>query len=90
MLMIVHRTPNELDSFVWIVPIIIAILIRPYIVRYIHQIHYKVYREISIVSFFLLFGALGCFICGWSCQITGKNKVLFLLIRPFGGFWSVR
>jgi hypothetical protein len=44
MLMIVHGLADEVDSFVWIVPIIIAIAVRPYIVRFVHQIHYKVYR----------------------------------------------
>ena len=78
MLMIVHGMTNEVDSFVWIVPIIIAILVRPYIVRYVHQIHYKVYREIAIVSFFLGVGAIGCFMVGHSCNMTGKKQVFVL------------
>lgn len=44
MLMITHKTPDEVDSFIWILPIVIAILIRPYIVRFVHQLSYKVYR----------------------------------------------
>ena len=75
MLMITHGTPDEVDSFVWIVPIVLAVLIRPYIIRYVHQLTYKVYREVSMVSLFLVLGAIGCYIVGVSCTITGKSKV---------------
>lgn len=44
MLMITHGNPDMVDSFVWIVPIIIAIILRPYLIRYVHNINYKVYR----------------------------------------------
>lgn len=74
MLMIVHKTPAWLDSFVWISPIILAVLIRPYIVRFIHQINLKVYREINITSIALIIGAMGCFITGLSCDIQKKDK----------------
>ena len=67
MLMIVHKTPDLLDSFIWITPIIIAVLIRPYIIRFIHKIKLKVYREINVIIFFLMLGGIGCFLVGYSC-----------------------
>lgn len=76
--MIVHQTPSYIDSFVWIVPVIIAVLIRPYIIRYVHQINFKVYREIHIVSFFLIFAAIGCFIVGFSCDLQKKSQVIII------------
>jgi hypothetical protein len=75
MLMITHGNPNTLDSFVWIVPIIIAIFLRPYLVRYIHSINYKVYREINLISICLVLGALGCYLVGLSCNLNKKSQV---------------
>lgn len=74
MIMIVHKTPAWLDSIVWISPIIVAVLLRPYIVRFIHQINLKVYREINVTSVALILGALGCFITGASCDIQKRAK----------------
>lgn len=75
MLMITQNLPNTIDSFIWILPIIIAIFVRPFLVRYVHGITFRVYREISLVSFFLVLGALGCFLVGHSCQMTKKTEV---------------
>ncbi len=44
MLMIVDKTPPLIDSFVWIVPVIIAAFLRPYVAKYIHQVNLRVYR----------------------------------------------
>jgi len=43
MMMITFLTPNIIDSLVWIIPNIIAILIRPYLIRYVHKSH-KLHR----------------------------------------------
>ena len=97
MLMITHKTSDEVDSFVWIIPIILGILIRPYIVRYVHQVTYKVYREVSLVSLFMVFGAIGCYIVGLSCDMQGKSRVYmflfscseeFSLVRLVGLLWT--
>lgn len=76
MLMITHKTPDVVDSFIWILPIVIAIFIRPYIVRYVHQLRYKVLREINMVSLFLVIGSIGCFLVGESCRHDKKSEVL--------------
>jgi hypothetical protein len=72
--MIIDKTPAWLDSFIWITPIVIAVLLRPYIVRFIHQINLKVYREINITCIALLVGAMGCFITGYSCDVEKRGK----------------
>jgi hypothetical protein len=72
--MIVHKTPGWLDSFVWIIPVLLAAFLRPYIVKYIHQINLKVYREFNITSLCLIIGAIGCFIVGLSCDIEKRAK----------------
>ena len=90
MLMITHKTSDEVDSFVWIIPIILGILIRPYIVRYVHQVTHKVYREVSLVSLFMVLGAIGCYIVGLSCDMQGKSKVILLLFSCSEEFSPVR
>ena len=77
MLMIIHKTPAWLDSFVWITPIILAVLFRPYLVRFIHQIHWKVYREINVTCIALILGAVGCFVVGMSCDVQKKKGAIF-------------
>ena len=95
--MITHKTSDEVDSFVWIIPIILGILIRPYIVRYVHQVTFKVYREVSLVSLFMVLGAVGCYIVGLSCDMQGRSRVgIFLfscleefsLVRLVGLLWA--
>jgi hypothetical protein len=75
------------DSFVWITPIVIAILVRPYIVRYVHSLSYKVYREISMVSLFLIVGAVGCLLVGESCELS-KKQVWTVRLRSQEELWS--
>ncbi len=72
MLMIIHKTPAWADSFIWILPIVLAVLLRPYLVRFIHGINLKVYREINVTCIALIFGALGCFIVGFSCDVQKR------------------
>jgi len=67
MVMITHKTPDLIDSFIWIVPIILAVLIRPYIIGFIHNIKLKVYREINVIILLLIVGGIGCFLVGHSC-----------------------
>jgi len=80
MLMITYKTPDKVDSFVWIAPIILAILIRPYVIRFVHQLNFKIYREIAVVSFFMCMGAVGCLIIGLSCNLQAKSEVIIFSI----------
>lgn len=90
MVMITHGNPDTVDSFVWIVPIIIAIILRPYLIRYIHNINYKVYREITLVSVCLVLGAFGCYLVGLSCELDKKSQVILTLSSFLGGFSNVQ
>lgn len=38
MLMVIHGLPGAIDAFVWITPVILAILIRPYLIDYVYKI----------------------------------------------------
>lgn len=59
-LMISLETPNIIDSFIWITPNIIAILLRPALIAYVHKVVSPRQAELSLVSFFLMGGLLGC------------------------------
>jgi hypothetical protein len=76
MVMITNKTPNLMDSFVWIVPVVLAIIIRPYIIRYAHHHHLTLFREIAVTSLSLIVGAVGCLIVASSCDLRGKGIVL--------------
>jgi Ni,Fe-hydrogenase I cytochrome b subunit len=58
-------------------PIVLAVLVRTYLVRFIHQISLKVYREINVTCIALILGAVGCFIVGFSCDVQKKEKGAF-------------
>ena len=66
--MIAYETPNILDCFIWILPNIIAILIRPTIITYVHKVFSSRQAELALVSHFLFGGALGCCLVGVSSQ----------------------
>ena len=59
-LMIHYATPDVLDAFIWIIPNILTILIKPYLIRHVHRHSSPRSTEYLIVLFGLLVGALGC------------------------------
>lgn len=67
MLMITHKTSNHVDSFIWITPIVIATMVRPYLVRHAYAVTASLYREVSMISFFLGLGGVGCCLVAYSC-----------------------
>lgn len=64
--MISYETPNLIDSFIWILPNIIAILIRPTIITYVHSVISPRQAELALISWFIIGGAAGCFLVGVS------------------------
>lgn len=66
--MIAYETPNILDIFIWIIPNIIAILIRPKLIKYVHSVFSARQAELALISHFMLGGTLGCILVALSSR----------------------
>ena len=64
--MIHYATPNIIDAFIWIIPNIIAILIRPYCIRLVHRNKENFFIEFEILQTWLLVGSCGCLLVALS------------------------
>jgi hypothetical protein len=62
-LMISFSTPNIVDAFIWIIPNLLSIFLRPYLIRYIHiralSGRLKIYKELNIATVLLFLAGLG-------------------------------
>lgn len=76
MIMISFLTPNMIDALIWTVPNVVSILIRPYLVRYVHTVHksYRVRNQALMVNFFLLVGAIGALVIAQSTLMNNSKK----------------
>ena len=71
--MIYFGTPDAIDSFIWIIPNILSIFIRPYFIRFIHRRKDKLFAEYSLVFLFLICGLSGCILV--SLSVIPKQAV---------------
>lgn len=76
MIMISFLTPNIIDSMIWIIPNIISILIRPYLIRYVHKVHktHRTRSEALLLNFFLFLGAFGALVIAQSTLMNESKK----------------
>ena len=74
--MISFMTPNIVDSLIWIIPNIIAILIRPYLIRYVHKAHksHRMRSEAFLINFFIILATVGAFMISQSGLMNHSKK----------------
>ena len=69
--MISYGTPDAVDSFIWIIPAIVSILIRPYLINMIHLTNHREQAEVDLISLFSLLAFSGCLLVALSCSLAG-------------------
>ena len=74
-------TPDIVDSFVWVIPCLLAILLRPLIVRYVNVAKITMNREVKAIFVCMVFASVGCFLVGVSTLFVRKSSVNALLTQ---------
>ena len=69
-LMIEFGTPDNVDAFIWIIPNIISIIIRPYLIHIVHKTHEREQSELDMIYVFGVLAAGGCALVAISCFIN--------------------
>lgn len=85
-LMISFGTPNIVDAFIWILPNVLSILLRPYLINMVHITVHREQAEVDIISASGLAAALGCGLVGFSCLF---ESVLWIRIAACTIGWTL-
>lgn len=85
--MISLHTPDIIDSFIWIIPNILSILLRPYLTMFALSDSKKARNtELSLIGSMMLVGITGCFLVGASIYLFG-GKAMRIIICTLG--WTL-
>lgn len=76
MMMITFLTPNIVDSLIWIIPNVISVFVRPYLIRYVHKTHrlHRIRSEAILVNVLLVLVAVGSFLIGQSGLMNDSKR----------------
>jgi hypothetical protein len=80
--MISFGTTYAMDRFIWLIPLFMTLMIRPYAYNFIYKSKLcKVYLKAQVIAFLHLFAILGVGLVIYSPKINQKNYVTFASIK---------